>query len=716
MGMLGLILAGGLAGGIGRAAPAPAAGGLDVMPLPASVEVTGGRLAVTPGFAAAWRGCVDPRVEGAFARLRQRWEARTGLAFAAPPAGRGADAALIVECDAPAPAVPRLGEDESYTLDITPTQAVLRAPTTTGALRGLATLEQLLTRDAAGWSLPAVKIRDQPRFPWRGLLIDVCRHWQPLAVIERNLDAMALVKLNVLHLHLTDDQGFRIESRRYPRLQETASDGHYFTQAQMRELIAYAAARGIRVVPEFDLPGHATSWVVAYPGLASAPGPYQLQRTWGVFDPVLDPTNEHVYELLDGFLGEMAALFPDAYVHIGGDENNGKQWDANPGIQAFIREHRLGDDAGLQAYFNRRLHEILARHGRKMMGWEEILYPGLPTDCVVQSWRGDDTLAAAARQGYGVVLSRGYYIDLMQSAAEHYAVDPDDGRLGLSPAQRRLILGGEATMWSEWVSSETIDSRIWPRTAAIAERLWSPATVTDVADMYRRLDIVDRRLEETGLLLAKHQEAMLRRLAGGRVSAAAWEDLRTLAAVVEPAPIARRRRLQRDATQSTPLTGLVDCVSTDSEVGRQFSGAVEQYLGDEPSAAGPQEALLARRLEDWSRAGGELVAAGSQLDQPQEVVPVARALADVSRVGAEALAALAAHRAVAAPQREAQLAVLAQADRLPLAVRLSIVPAVKWLVLAAGAQEQRAAMSPQEWRRYLEGLAGPGADRKEDQP
>jgi hexosaminidase len=270
------------------------------------------------------------------------WSHRTGISFRA----EGGPGSLVITCQKTSPEIPSLGEDESYVLDVAPGGARLNSNTVIGALRGLATLTQLLQRDARGWFIPAVTVHDQPRFPWRGLLIDVCRHWEPIEVIERNLDGMALVKLNVLHLHLTEDQGFRIESRTHPELQSEGSDGQFFTQTQIREIITYAAQRGIRVVPEFDLPGHSTSWVVSHPELSSLPGPFRIERHWGVFDPVLDPTNEAVYALLEDFLGEMAALFPDPFIHIGGDENNHKEWNANPRIQAFIRDHHLGDDAG----------------------------------------------------------------------------------------------------------------------------------------------------------------------------------------------------------------------------------------------------------------------------------------------------------------------------------------------------------------------------------
>ena len=231
-------------------------------------------------------------------------------------------------------------------------------------------------------------------------MIDCSRHWMPIEVIERNLDAMAAVKLNVLHWHLSDDQGFRVESKRFPRLQEFGSDGHFYTQDQVRHIVAYARDRGIRVVPEFDIPGHTTSWFVGYPELASAPGPYKIERSWGIFQPTMDPSREETYKFLDKFLGEMTALFPDHYFHVGGDEVDPTQWMQSPSIQAFARERHLGTPDDLQAYFIHRVQEILKKYGKIMIGWDEVLNPDLESDTVIQSWRGQAALAEAARKGH----------------------------------------------------------------------------------------------------------------------------------------------------------------------------------------------------------------------------------------------------------------------------------------------------------------------------
>src|SRR4029078_7789167 len=249
----------------------------------------------------------------------------------------------------------------------------------------------------------------------------------------------------------------------------------------------------------------------------------------------------------------MAALFPDSYFHIGGDEVNGKQWDANPQIQDFKRSHGLKSNDELQAYFTKRVEKIVSPLHKKMVGWDEILTPGMPNNIVIQSWRGQDSLAAAAKQGYRGLLSSGYYIDLMWSAARHYAVDPMSGATAdLTPEEKQHILGGEATMWSEYVGPETIDSRIWPRTAAIAERLWSPQNIRDVDDMYRRLNGITVQLEELGLTHERNVDVLLRRLAGQKEIG----SLKLLVSQVEPVKEYRRGE-QRASTMLSPLTGFV---------------------------------------------------------------------------------------------------------------------------------------------------------------
>ena len=475
------------------------------MPVPESVTARDGRFRIDEGLAIGGPGASTSRSFKAAARFMSRLAGRTGLFLkqdflaAQKPAG---DGGIRYTYEREGRLLPN--EDESYTLSVAADGIALSAKTDIGVLRGLETLLQLLSADEAGYYFPGCEISDRPRFTWRGLLIDVGRHFHPVDVIKRNLDGMAAVKLNVLHWHLTEDQGFRVESKVFPRLHELGSDGLFYTQTEIRDVVAYAADRGIRVMPEFDLPGHSTSWFVAYPEFASAPGPYTIERRFGVFGPAFNPADERIYPFFDAFFKEMAGLFPDPYLHIGGDEVEGHQWDANPAIQAFKKKNGLADNSALQAYFNKRLLRILTKHGKKMVGWDEIFQPGLPTDIVIHSWRGQKALVEAAGKGYQGILSNGWYIDLCQSAEYHYLNDPIPADSPLGEAQRKLVLGGEATMWSELATSETIDSRIWPRTAAIAERLWSPASVRDVEDMYRRLGPIKSQARGAGP--SPHQE------------------------------------------------------------------------------------------------------------------------------------------------------------------------------------------------------------------
>src|ERR1700733_6282855 len=397
---------------------------LDLMPWPAQIERQVGflnldqslRFAVTNG---------DSRVKSGLAHFKEQLNIRTGMSFHRED---GDGPLFIIRCAGQGPKVQRLREDESYQLTVDSSKVELTASDPLGILHGLETLLQLVQTGPQGWVIPAVQVDDRPRFPWRGLMIDVSRHFMPIEVIERNITGMAAVKLNVLHLHLSDDEGFRVESLRNPRLTQLASGGLFYKQTQMRDLLRYARDRGIRVVPEFDVPGHAVSWLVAYPELASAPGPITLVRSH--FDktrPPLDPTQEATYRLLNTVFTEMAALFPDAYFHIGGDEVDGKYWDKNQRIQAWMQAHSIKDNHALQAYFNQRIQVIVKKQKKHMEGWDEILSPNLPKDTLIQSWRGAASLADAAKMGYPTLLSAGFYLDLMYPASMHYAVEPLSG-------------------------------------------------------------------------------------------------------------------------------------------------------------------------------------------------------------------------------------------------------------------------------------------------
>ena len=676
---------------------------LNLMPIPASTQMQPGRLPVTASFSVAVKNYADDRLRAGISRMLTRLAGRTVLTLPADLSMDENTAVLVVQCERAGDIVPSLTENESYSLEVTDNQARLIAPTVVGALRGLETVLQLLQSDRDGYYLPGIRIQDQPRFPWRGLLIDVGRHYEPMEVLKRNLDAMAAVKLNVFHWHLTEDQGFRVESKKLPKLHTLGSDGLYYTQDQVREIINYARDRGIRVMPEFDIPGHSTSWLVGHPEMGSAPGPYKIERGAGIFEPALDPTREQTYKFLDTFLGEMAELFPDAYMHIGGDENEGKQWDRNPQIQAFMKEKGIKDNHALQAYFNQRVLKILQKHGKKMIGWEEILHPDLPKDAVIHSWRGPASLAEAARKGYHGILSAGYYIDLVFPASQHYLADPIPQDTTLTTEEAKYVLGGEATMWGEWVSPETIDSRIWPRTAAIAERLWSPRNVTDVEDMYRRLSVISRQLEELGLTHEKNYGMLLRRLAASDNTGA----LRTLASIIEPVKEYRRYQM-RPQTMLSPLTGLVDIARPDSETARQFAANVDAFLSDAPRFA-IYRPNLEHTLAEWLTASRDL---GPMIDRSpalQEARPLVSSLADIGEAGLEAITHLSSGDPVTSEWRDAHLALLDEATKPKAALEFVVITSVRKLVIAAAELPQLKTTAPAEWKKRVTTLATPSA-------
>ena len=398
-------------------------------------------------------------------------------------------------------------------------------------------------------------------------MIDVSRHFQPIHVIKRNLNAMASVKMNVFHWHLTDDQGFRIESKVYPKLQDMASDGLYYTQEQIKEVVEYADNLGIRVIPEIDVPGHATAILTAYPELSSKDDyDYTIERNSGIFNPTLNPTIDITYTFLNNLFTEITPLFPDEYFHIGGDENAGKHWNENQDIQEFKLKHNLKTNHDLQTHFNIKLEKVLNTLGKKLMGWDEIMTPDMPTTAVIHSWRGENeglpkggSLIAAAKKGYQTVLSNGYYIDRMQSVEHHYTVDPI-GHAKLTDEERSRILGGEATMWSELVTPQTIDSRIWPRTAAIAERFWSAKEVADISNMKKRLSTVSFHLEELGLTHIKNRDVILRNMTNNQDI----ESLITLSKVCEPLKIYARNKDGIEYKTYSPFNLFADACVTDA--------------------------------------------------------------------------------------------------------------------------------------------------------
>jgi hexosaminidase len=643
------------------------------MPVPAKLQAGTGQWIVQQGLTISIAGADDPRVRGAAQRFVDHLSRATGIPLRYQSA-EGATATIAIRCEHSGDKVQKLGEDESYVLDVADSGAKLSAPNPLGVIHGLQTLLQLVAPTAQGFAAPAVHVEDTPRFPWRGLLLDSCRHWMPVEVVKRTLNGMEAVKMNVLHFHLSEYQAFRVESKKFPKLQEMGSGGQYYTQDEIKELIAYARDRGIRVIPEFDMPGHSTSWFVGYPELASGPGPYELEKRWGVFDPAMDPTKESTYKFLDKFIGEMAELFSDDFFHLGGDEVNGKQWDANHEIQTFMKSHNLKTNDDLQTYFNQHVVKIIQKYKKTPVGWDEVLTPDLPKDVVVQSWRGPQSEAKAVQEGHRALLSNGYYLDLAESAEKHYLVDPLGGDAAqLSPEQQKMILGGEACMWSEMVSVENVDSRIWPRNAAIAERLWSPADMRDVNSMYGRMQVVSERLDTLGLTHHSGLRTMQERLAPGHVDA-----LRVLGNVVEPVKgYARGHKYNTDS----PLNGLPDSVPPESLGARKFSLLVDKIVAGNAS---PDDLASARELMSAWKSNGDRLSPALQNSLLTEEAVVSQNLATAGNIGLQALDMFTAHASAPAGWSGQQTAQLEEMKKPQAELLLMIVPAVEKLAQAVG--------------------------------
>jgi hexosaminidase len=641
-------------------------GSLGIMPVPDKVTQGEGRFVIDGSFGIALEGFREARLERARQRFLDVLSRETGIplwrqAVLNPPH-------FFVRTAGPSATVQQLGEDESYHLEIRATEVVLTAPNPLGVLRGLQTFLQLATITPTGFSVPVVTIDDKPRFPWRGLLIDSGHRFVPVPVLKRNLDGMEAVKLNVFHWRFADNQGFHIESKKFPLLQGKGSGGFYYSQNEVRDVVAYARDRGIRVVPEFDMPCHTTSWFVGYPDLASGKDPSQSSA--------IDPTSRTTYNFLGTFIGEMAALFTDSYFHAGGDECDPKEWESNPRIQEFMRAHAIADGPALQAHFTEKVQKIIADHKKIMVGWDEVLRPDTPKDVVIQSWRGPESLAQAARGGYRGVLSSGYYIDLNQSAAEHYLVDPlGAGASGLSPEQKKRILGGEATMWTDIVSEENMDNRIWPRTAAIAERLWSSEQVRDIDSMYQRLRILSQKLVYSGLRHRLITDEMLERMSGESDPG----PLKILAAVVQPPRLYERQEL-RTFTDFTPLNHLDDAVPPESDTAREFNEIAKRISS---GRATPGEWQRARAwLTLWRENDAALQPLLARSVLTKDLAPVSHNLSEVAEIGLRALDDLQEKRTVKGEDRQSTIEFLKRSAKPQAVLLLMVVPSVELLVEA----------------------------------
>ncbi len=651
----------------------------NLMPVPAEMRWGQGRLSLKTPLRLQLEASADPTVAAA---------ARRSLLRLQGPAEPATGPLLQIRYGRVGS--PELFEEERYSLRVTPMGVAIDAPTSLGVLRALATLEQLVVTEKRQSYLPEVDIQDQPRFAWRGLLMDAARHFLPISVIKRNIDGMAAVKLNVLHWHLTDDQGFRVESKVLPRLHQVGGADGYYTQAEVKEVLAYAAARGIRVLPEFDVPSHTTSWIAAYPRLASNDSIYGVYRSFRTSNIAIDPTRETTYTFLDSLFTEMTALFPDPYFHIGGDENDGRQWRRSARISAFMRERgmvkadgKTVDKHQLTTYFNRRVLAILQKHGKIMVGWDEILGPDLPKEIVIQSWRGKKWLDDAVKQGHPAILSEGYYLDLNYPAASHYLPDPLPANTTLTPAQQKLVLGGEAAMWDEFADSVMVESRIWPRAAVVAERLWSPqATTQDVPDMYRRLGHISTFLETLNLRHRSAPKLLLAQMAGtGNIA-----PLRTLAEVVEPVKEYKRHFQGMVYTPQTPLNRLVDAAPAESEVARRFGVLVDSVLltdSRKPPLSTVSLQLLLRlraQLLQWQANDQQFQLLLVLNPDLREYAPLSTQLTSVAKVLLERINQLQTNQLPSAAWLTAARATLTAAQAPAGQAELAIIPAARRLV------------------------------------
>ncbi len=465
------------------------------------------------------------------------------LGFAPALAAASSLGGNVISLQLDAALADRLGP-EGYLLAVSEDRVEISAAEPAGLFYGTQTLRQLLPPDvfrqaavsSAAWELPCVEIEDRPRFGWRGAMLDTVRHFMPKSFVKKFIDLLALHKLNRFHWHLTDDQGWRIEIKQYPRLTEVGAwrkqtvSGHwrrnepntydgkphggFYTQADIAEIVAYAADRCITVVPEIEMPGHAQAAIAAYPELGNTdvlpPEPLEVSPDWGVNVHVFN-ANEGTILFLQGVLDEVLALFPSQYIHVGGDECPKREWHESPAAQARMQELGLADEEELQSYFIRRMDDYLVQRGRRLVGWDEILEGGLAPNAIVMSWRGEAGGIAAAQAGHDVIMAsnRYTYFDYLQSEdrdaeplgiggfislEKAYSFEPIPPEL--TPEQGRHIIGGQGQLWTEYIADPRhLEYMAFPRLVALAESVWTPAERKNYADFRGRLSTHLQRLD-----------------------------------------------------------------------------------------------------------------------------------------------------------------------------------------------------------------------------
>jgi hexosaminidase len=498
------------------------------MPRPVQVAAKEGSFTLRPDTTIL--GSAETRPIG---QLLAEWlEPATGFRLAVEAGGVPAENRILLALDT---SLDRLGE-EGYALTVTPQGVVIRAPKTAGIFYGVQTFRQLMPptvfasmrQDDAAWTVPGVEIEDYPRFRWRGAHLDVSRHFMPKAFVLKFIDLLALHKLNTFHWHLTDDQGWRIEIKKYPKLTEVGAwraetrlgherfkrgfdkvpHGGFYTQAEIREVVEYARQRFVTIVPEIEMPGHAQAAIAAYPELGNTGEKLPVWTRWGVNPNIFNPSEQTILFLQD-VLSEVLELFPGTFIHVGGDEAVKDQWKASALAQARIRELGLKDEDELQSWFIRRMEQFLSARGRRLIGWDEILEGGLPPGATVMSWRGFEGGIAAAKSGHDVVMAPGShtYFDHYQSQQpgeplaiggftsleRAYSFEPVPPELTADEA--RHILGAQGQHWTEYMKGPGhVEYMAFPRMLALAEVVWTPAAQKDFAGFLRRMSAAEERL------------------------------------------------------------------------------------------------------------------------------------------------------------------------------------------------------------------------------
>ncbi|MFB6318458.1 beta-N-acetylhexosaminidase [Saccharicrinis sp. FJH54] len=599
-----------------------------IVPLPEKTVSGDGFFVLNSSLPVVLNGQVNDQALRAVERLKTGLTYRTRITFDNQPfIKQQVKSGIILEAKASTRLMP--GMDESYTINVDTSAVRITAATTVGVLHGVETLLQLVQKRDSVWIIPALTITDKPMLAYRGLLLDPARRFLSVDAIKKTLDAMAAVKLNVLHLHLSDDQGWRIESKRYPSLQIMASDGKFYTQTQIRDLVKYASDRGIIIIPEVDIPGHATAILTAKPNLASADTTYVPDRSFGIHTPVLNPAKDETYAFLTNLFREIDSLFPGPYIHIGGDEVVYDNWKDNPEIDAFRENKGLKDFKALQGYFVKRMTDSIKPMGKTVIGWEEVARDGLDKEVVLQCWKSKGLAYTYAKQGLKTILSNGYYLDTFYSLKDYYNNDPLPADVNFKPEHRNNYLGAEACLWGELVDERILGFRLWPRMAMLADRFWSTEK-RDRRSLAAATEAINLQLLEHNLNQIGAPFSILYEIAGSKDIAPLIE----LRGLVTPVKGYYRHGSGYNNTL-TPLNTFADAADTDPANLDLFYNALREFI-----IAGSSDAnfdLVAGKLfawEEYYERNKEYYQGNSRL---KELEPLAKNLSETARIANEAM-------------------------------------------------------------------------------